>query len=476
MNHNILNVKYFTSKEHTLLIFITVVLALLQSIFSSFEIIALTSILLFSLISIYKKRVLFILAITSYLAFTNEIFSPYRIYINLFATLSLLTIFIKEFGIRVRYYPKVPKEIVSFLGFLFLSLTVSIIFSNSPLIGIIASGRMALFMLISYFFYSFLKDEYNIYDYIYALLFVALILGFWMFLDLYNLGFQNYVKRIIVNETFNLYSKFGYTGLTGFFISISFLTSMFFLKKFQSKKNKIVISILLVVNILIIILANSRGGILATIFSVSFLLIVLKKSLFFKYFALTALIILSLVLTISPIFDAVNTYLRWNTVGDREVYWQMGLNVISDHPIFGLGPDLFHKYFYYYAPSGIINNLTINSGVFAKPHPHNFFLYFTAENGILGFFTSILFFIMFFYFAISTMRTTKNRSYDYFVLSTTITGIGIGLFFRSFIEITGYLAYGTLTSDLPFWLIFGILISIYQKFHKTDLIQQQIEF
>ena len=95
---------------------------------------------------------------------------------------------------------------------------------------------------------------------------------------------------------------------------------------------------------------------------------------------------------------------------------------------------------------------------------HNFFLFFTAENGILGLITSILFFLVFFYYAFKAMQLTKNKDYDFYVLTVAIAGIGIGIFVRSFIEITGYLSYGYITQDLPFWLLFGILIFIYQKY------------
>ena len=62
------------------------------------------------------------------------------------------------------------------------------------------------------------------------------------------------------------------------------------------------------------------------------------------------------------------------------------------------------------------------------------------------------------------MKITKKNKDEFYILSVVITGIGIGLFFRSFLEITGYLTYGYITTDLPFWLIFGILINIYQKY------------
>jgi ABC-type thiamin/hydroxymethylpyrimidine transport system permease subunit len=71
--------------------------------------------------------------------------------------------------------------------------------------------------------------------------------------------------------------------------------------------------------------------------------------------------------------------------------------------------------------------------------------------------------------ALKTLKLTKNKNRDYFILTTAITGIGLGLFFRSFIEITGYLTYGYITTDLPFWLVFGILIFIHQKFKKPNL-------
>jgi hypothetical protein len=62
------------------------------------------------------------------------------------------------------------------------------------------------------------------------------------------------------------------------------------------------------------------------------------------------------------------------------------------------------------------------------------------------------------------MRFSKRNNKHYFILSVAIFGIGIGFFVRSFVEVTGFLYYGYITTDLPFWLIFGILISIYQKY------------
>lgn len=155
----------------------------------------------------------------------------------------------------------------------------------------------------------------------------------------------------------------------------------------------------------------------------------------------------------------------------------MGLDVINDHPIVGIGPDMFDKVFFNYAPSKTVNYFRSDFLQIGKPHPHNFFFYFMAENGILGLISSVTFFILFFYFAFKTIRLTQNINRDYYILTVAITGIGIGLFFRSFIEVSGYLLYGYITADLPFWLMFAVLISIHQKYlmiHKSKLTNKSL--
>ena len=209
-------------------------------------------------------------------------------------------------------------------------------------------------------------------------------------------------------------------------------------------------------------LANSRGGIFAAILSSSFLLIVLKGKKFVKVMFFTLIIIIFFFSAFPVIGQTVDTYFRFGTAGERELFWQSGIDIFKDYPIFGIGPNLFPKYFGTYAPAGIYEHIGFNK--ITNPTPHNLFLRYAAENGVLGIFVAFGFFVIFFLLAIRTMKLTKNKNHEYFVLSTAITGIGIGMFFRAFIEVTGILSYGYLTLDLPFWLIFIILISIYQKF------------
>jgi hypothetical protein len=48
----------------------------------------------------------------------------------------------------------------------------------------------------------------------------------------------------------------------------------------------------------------------------------------------------------------------------------------------------------------------------------------------------------------------------YFIILGTIA-VGIGLFIRGLFEAIGLIYYGYITADLPFWILFGILIFIY---------------
>ncbi len=456
MNELINNKNYF--------FIITLGLSVLFSFFSfnPIVIVALISIGIF-----YNKKIILSIIIITYLSFTSEFFENVRVYITLFSSVYLLYIFLKEYGVQLKKFPKLPIEIIIFLALLFFTLLISTIFSQNIGVSSIAFLRLLLFLLISYIFYSLLNDERNIKVYIISLIIVVIILGIPMLIDLYSLGLKNYFMRILLADKFDLTTSRGYTKLTILFISISFITSMLFMKGFNKLSYKLGLIVLLSFNIIILVLANSRGGIFAGILSISFILFMLKRSLFIKsFFGVVGLAVL-LVIIVPEINEAVNLYLRWETISDREVYWQMGVDIINDHPIFGIGPDMFDKTFFNYAPSNTVNYFRSDILQIGKPHPHNFFLYFMSENGLLGLVTSISFFVLFFYFAFKTIGLTQNFNRDYYILSIAITGIGIGLFFRSFIEISGYLLYGYITTDLPFWLIFGILISIHQKYSAS---------
>ncbi len=91
---------------------------------------------------------------------------------------------------------------------------------------------MLLFLFILYIYFSLLNYEQNIKGYIYSILVVVIIIGNPMLIDLYNLGLKNYFIRILFTDKFDLITSRGYTELTILFISISLISSMFFMNGF----------------------------------------------------------------------------------------------------------------------------------------------------------------------------------------------------------------------------------------------------
>jgi len=444
-------------------VLIALILAGVISVIPSTILIIFTTIIIFLMLLKSYQALILPLIILAYLTITSDYLKDFRTIVNLFSTIILLYIFLKKYGLKYLDYPKVPRGVIIFCLILFFTLFVSTIFSSFPLTSFAATFRMFLFMLISYMFYALIKNKNDIFLYLYSIICVMIIIGLPMIIDAYNLGLQRYFIRGILGNNLDLVSSLGYTGVTVFFISFSILIALFFIDTNKFAFSKIVLTVLLILNFFVLILANSRGGMLAAFISASFILFILNKKLFTKLTLSFILIAIVLLILLPEVSNIINLYLRWDTLEDREKYWQIGISMIKDHKIFGVGSDVFDKYFTSYASYSHLQSFKITSNVFGKPHPHNFFIFFTAENGILGFISAISFFMLFFGLAIKTLKKSKYIDKDFYVLSTVITGVGIGIFFRSFFEISGVLTYGYITRDLPFWILMVILIHIYFK-------------
>ena len=289
----------------------------------------------------------------------------------------------------------------------------------------------------------------------------VIVLGGSIFLSLFNSGFSFIELEGSLARFAGFYENPNYAGLL-LVVSIPVLISMYFQDYFKSKWKKILITLLLIICIAILLLADSRASLLAIVVSLAFILRVLNKSLFIKIFV-SLLVVTGILLLIPDVQKFLDFYLRLDRLGNRDYFWNAGIDIIKAYPAFGVGPDMFQNYFFTYMPSAV--NKFYNMGIWTvgKPNPHNFFLFFTAENGILGFISAIYFWVLFFYIAVKTMIATRKISKEYFILCVSITGIGLGMFVRSFFEITGYLTYGFITRDLPFWLMFVILIKVYRQ-------------
>ena len=446
-------------------------LAIIIVLINPYLIITFILIAILAAVYYFGEKVLLGLILLNYLTGLTEYIGNLRIYLNLLSTMILIYLFIKKYGLRLDEYPKIPYEIAIFLIVLFTSLSVSALFSSYMGIGFTSILTMLLFFLITYLFYALLKNEENIYIYIYSISISVLVVAVRIFIDLFTLGIQDFFKKAILEGNSELAGSTGYTGFTIFFISTSFISAFLFMDKSKNAINKLLLTLILIINIVTLIFANSRAAILATILSISFMFLILKWKPFIKTFLIILLVLLGLFFTIPAVEETINLYVRIDSINQREVFWETGSDVISDYPILGVGPGSFYKYFFSYAPGSLFDLFYLDIWRYGKPSPHNLFLHYWSENGILGFILSISLFVLFFYFAFKTIKLTKGKNRDNYIISIAITGIGIGFLFRAFFEVTGLLYYGYITTDLPFWLLFGILLHFYQdmKSHAIQL-------
>lgn len=441
--------------------FISLLSALFIAAILQYTWIAAAVILLVFFTFYFGRDFLLALIILAYLVVTGEDTEGMRNLLNIIALIILAFLFFLKYGFEFENYPGIPKGVKVFLSFLFFTLLVSSAFSEEPMNGITSIIRLAVFLFICYMFYSLIENKKTIYVYIHGLFLTVIVLGGSIFLSLFNSGFSFPELEGSLTRFAGFYGNPNYTGLL-LVVSIPVLISMYFQDYFKPKEKKSSITLLLIICIAILLLADSRASLLAIVVSLIFIFAVLNKSLFIKIFALS-LVVTGILLLIPDVQNFLDLYLRLGRLDNRGYFWNTGIEIIKAYPVFGVGPDMFQKYFFTYMPSEVNKFYNMGLWTIGKPNPHNFFLFFTAENGILGFISAIYFWVLFFYIAVKTILATRKISKEYHILCVSIAGIGFGMFIRSFFEITGYLTYGFITRDLPFWLMFVILIKVYRQ-------------
>ena len=152
------------------------------------------------------------------------------------------------------------------------------------------------------------------------------------------------------------------------------------------------------------------------------------------------------------------------------------INIIKDNPILGAGPAATKYEMYKELPfmlgSAAEQYISVHINQIEFGHAHNFYLFFLADMGIPGLITALFLPYVFISLSVKTIRKFKNINNEYYWLTMGITAAGIGLFIRGLFEWGNLISYGTLESDLPFWIIFIILIYLYQ-ISGTEIIQNK---
>lgn len=457
MNH----LNSILGNNHKLYLLISVFISIVCALFSQYLLILLLVSIFLIISFFFKEHFLVLISLLVFLILTGSEVEQFRSYFNFILTLFLAIIFFRKYGLNIKGYPQIPNQLIYFVFFLIITLLIASLFSHDTVSALTSVLRQIIFLVICYFYYSLIQTEKTIEKYIQAVFISVLIVGISILIDVYKSGFALFLLERIVIRYGGIYENPNYVGLL-LLITIPINIALFFKSYSHSSLVKTILALVLVLSILLLFISDSRSSIFGTAIASGITIFLINKKLFFKAVGIFSILII-LSVTSSDIQNILTMYLRLERIGNREYFWNAGIDVIKDYPYFGIGPELFDKYFFSYMPSLVNQLYESSSWEVGRPHPHNFFLLWTAENGIFGFICSILIFVLFFYFTIKTFSFVKKSEKKSIPFVAASIGIGAGLFFRAFFEVTGVMTYGFITRDLPFWIVFMSIIFIYQK-------------
>ncbi len=412
------------------------------------------------------KKILIFLIVVSFLTIPRELGGNFRTALQYLNILFLFYLFIKEYGIDFNSFPKLPRLVVDLLLLFFTSLIIATVFSDYKALGIHEIIRTVVFFIIIFFIYSLLKDNNDIRILLLALFISGLYFSFALLYAFYKNDFFLLQERIKNDFT----SHNGWTA----YIMIIFSIAFSFYLGLRRKKYNIIFPILFIIFLFSIFVTDSRGAMLAFVISTFFLLYNINKKIF-KYSLFLILFIIP-ILFVNPISQFIDLYFRLDKVSTgRDVIWSIIYKIISANPLFGVGPAATK---YYLFPnltcmlgSPAANLITFHYNEIEYGHAHNFYLFFWSDLGFLGLITSVFLPFSFFKLGFKNLNRLKRHNKEYYYLTLGILAGGLGMFVRGIYEWSGLISYGTISTDMPFWIIFIILWYInFKKIKKEDKI------
>lgn len=453
--------------ENNLIVVLLVILSVsITALLVHYLMVGIAAIVISLLILLYGERFLIGLIIVTLLTIVSDFGSSIRLFVQIIDFSLLGFLFIKHFGLNFAKYPKVPKSILYFLVLYYFSMIITSILSQHFFAGIFMIGRQTIFFIIAYIFYALIKELKDVKTYIVALIVVASILALGSIYDLILSGTK------LIDLVFG--GRYRATGFisnqsktTAFFILTLPLVLTFAYSKIYENKKKLLLSIaaLLIIGLLLII---SRAAILSVIVSLMLISYQLNKKIF-KKFAISILLIILIFLLFDPLNEIVSTFFRIKTgLSQRDYFWALSYNIIIDNPIWGIGPGSYKYLEFNYAPV-LLNTwpgrviIDLNIATNGENGSHNIFLKFASDMGIPGIITIFYFMWILLRISITNYKKAMYGNKQIFLTNLVISAALGSMFVRCIFDSIGILTYGVVVSDLPFWLMFSILIFFYQK-------------
>lgn len=419
----------------------------------------------------FGDRFLYGFIIVTLFTLVGDVDETLRAFIHAIDFSLLGYLFLKKHGLRFSDYPKPPKMVISFIILYYISLLIPTLLSDYIFAGFEKIFRQSVFFIIAYILYSLIEDEKDIKVFIISIIIanaILLISSVFLFIQEGNplidiaTGFRARVTSLIANIN----------ATSGFYI-ISFPLLIVSLMINSESKQKLFHWFLILFFTLGVIITISRSAIVSIIFSTLFIFYYLNRKKFYVFVYLM-LFVLLLFVVIEPLSNLGSLLFRLEAgLSQRDYHWKLTWSIINEHPVFGIGPGAYNFEMFNYLP------VTLDSWMgrrFVELHDmtggsnaaHNFFLIFFSDMGILGLITSIALPVIFFRIGFKNIRFYRNLNKENYFLVIGLTAAGASMFIRGMVDGIGLLAYGFITTDLPFWIVFMSLMYFYQVFNDEN--------
>ncbi len=416
---------------------------------------------------VYSDKLLLGFAIITFLTIPSNLSEILRTFVQIIDILIIAYLFFSNYGFDLKNYPEVPKAIIVFLSIFYTSLFLSVLFSDFSFSGMRFIVRSVVFFIIVYQLYGIIRDQ----NYVRVVLLSIFISGFILvssiIIDfiLQGRGLA-YLFEPVRELQYGIYSNYNVTG------SYAIIVFPFIILGLSSKSLKKVKILILVCGIILfsgVLLLASRAALFGIILGTAVVLFFKNKKLFVIFIS-SLVIIISVYFLLNPFGQSLDYALRLqNGLSGHDQYWELAKNLFIAHPIFGIGPGSYPYLEFNYFPvlldsfvgrrMILIHNLTSGAG---GNNSHSFYLTMLSDMGIFGLMTVITLLSVFFRTSYLTYRKYRGKNSEVISIIILIITTGICLTFRGFVETSGVFYYGTISTDLPFWLFFIILLS-YQR-------------
>jgi O-antigen ligase len=400
-----------------------------------------------------------VLIIVLHLTFTGEFLIAYRPILTAICTVILIYYFLSDYGLEVKKYPKLPMEVISFVIIISLTILISFLSSINLMYSVIALGRVLLFFLFCYLLFSQIKTYKDIYYYIFSLFFSVIIIGGSIIYEFFEKGTTFFIKETALIRFAGIYGHPNNVGLI-LLITIPINLAIIFLDSKIRKEKNIYFILFLFFQLVLLLLSDSRASMLAVTVSTILLLIFSSNKVRIYFTSLVVFILINLLL-FTDFLSLTELFLRSQEIGSRDLAWTTGVEVISNNFVWGTGADTYDEAFYSNIASSKTYIIALNNNI--KATPHNLFIYFWSENGILGLITVCYFFYMLSFLILKLFKDNNSYKDRIYALKISFFTIGVGVFLRAFVEISGIMTYGYITRDLPIWMIISFIVFFSQN-------------